>query len=74
MREKELNMEEKENLGIVSFSFYPTDHEYYHDTYLSFSVHDDMSLQEIHRLCKRFVVALGFDEDAVDDIFGEDCD
>lgn len=67
-------MEEKENLGNVSFSFYPADHEYYHDTYVSFSVHDDMSLQEIHRLCKRFVLTLGFNKEAVDNIFGEDCD
>ena len=66
-------MEDKEEkLANVTFSFYPTDHGHYHDTYLSFSVHDDMDLFELHSLCKRFAAILGFCEGAIEEVFGED--
>lgn len=65
-------MENKEEeLATISFSFYPTDHEFWSDTYLSFSVHNDMDLGELHRLCKKFALSLGFSEGGVEKYFGE---
>lgn len=67
-------MEEEEKLNTVSFSFYPIDHNFFHDIYLNFSVHEDMDIYELHRLCKRFALVLGYSEDCVERVFREDCD
>ena len=67
-------MEKDNELALVTFSFYPTDHEFWHDTYLSFSVHNDMRLEELHRLCKKFALALGFSQEGVEEIFGGNWD
>lgn len=67
-------MEENRNLAMISFSFYPSEHIYRHDTNLMFSVDDDMGLEEFHRLCKRFALTLGFSEKGINEVFGETFD
>ena len=64
----------EEELASVSFSFHPTDHEFWHDTYLTFSVHNDMNLEELHRLCKKFALSLGFSAAGVEEVFGGNWD
>ena len=64
-------MEEK-RFDQVSFSFHTDNKEDCNDFYLNFIVSEDMTIWELHRLCKRFALALGYAEKNVEDVFGED--
>ena len=64
-------MEEK-RFDQVSFSFHSDNKEDCNDFYLNFIVSEDMTIWELHRLCKRFALALGYAEKNVEDVFGED--
>lgn len=64
-------MEEK-HFDQVSFSFHTDNKEDCNDFYLNFIVSEDMTIWELHRLCKRFALALGYAEKNVEDVFGED--
>ena len=66
-------MEEEEHLNQVSFSFHPDNKEDCNEFYLNFFVNKGMTIGELHRLCKRFALALGYSEKNVEDAFGEDC-
>ena len=64
-------MEEK-RFDQVSFSFHSDNKEDCNDFYLNFIVSEDMTIWELHRLCKRFALALGYAEKNFEDVFGED--
>lgn len=63
----------EEHFDQVSFSFHPDNKENYNDIYLSFFVNEEMSIWELHRLCKRFALVLGYAEKTVEEAFGKDC-
>ena len=64
---------EEEHFNQISFSFHPENKENHNDFYLNFFVSENMTIGELHRLCKRFALTLGYSEKNVEEAFGEDC-
>ena len=61
------------NDATLEFEFYPNEKlDTYHNVDLRFSVPTDMTLEELHTLCKRFALACGYAEASVEQVFGED--
>lgn len=56
----------------IEFNLYPDEESYQQGVSLSFEVNQDMSINELHRLCCRFAACLGFTEKSIEEVFGEE--
>lgn len=63
-------------MGTITFTrnFSDRDKEFYRDVELTFEMPDDASAAELHYVMKRFAIALGYNPETVDSVFGEDLD
>lgn len=55
----------------VTFIYEENDNQYGHDLRMQYTIDPDASIWELHDMCKRFMIAMGFAEKTVEEAFGE---
>ena len=62
---------ETKRTNKVGFSFEENDNPFGHSVKMVFDVEPDASINVLHDLCKRFMLAIGYGESTVEEVFGE---
>ncbi len=58
-------------MNTFEFEFYPSS-EHEHRVSVSFEQPADLHISELHRMCKAFALALGYDYRNIEEYFGKD--
>lgn len=55
-----------------NFEFYPNDGKEKGSVQLNFEQPNYLTIYELHKMCKKFAIVLGFSPEVVKEVFGED--
>ena len=61
-------------MGSITFMRNYEGKEFYRDVELTYDMPDDADVAELHYVMKKFALALGYTDNTVNSVFGEDLD